>query len=293
MFVATIRTEYRFVPVSPVLRFTGVSDLDEYRESLQNPSCTVVHYVQPAGELDGASAEAPELVDLTVDGVPRPIRRMARTRAQVYAASIGDVAMRGDRSVAIAYTHRLLVQQHGHLLHLDISRPTKRLRVQFAYGGSGIRYVSVLDYIAGSTQARLSRLPASEPTPNIALGFDGWVLPKAGERDAPCGPGDATGEGVRQDLAFPPPRCPSSSAVVSSPPGSRPRALASQPRRNERHPPGLGGPSGITPKPGYLGGTVWKVPPNAVIPAPFATAGVPGNLASRTNRYSGCPWKVT
>jgi hypothetical protein len=202
MFVATIRTEYRFVPVSPVLRFTGVSDLDEYRESLQNPSCTVVHYVQPAGELDGASAEAFELVDLTVDGVPRPIRRMARTRAQVYAASIGDVAMRGDRSVAIAYTHRLLVQQHGHLLHLDISRPTKRLRVQFAYGGSGIRYVSVLDYIAGSTQARLSRLPASEPTPNIALGFDGWVLPKAGERDTPCSPGDATGEGVRQDLAF-------------------------------------------------------------------------------------------
>jgi hypothetical protein len=178
MFVATIRTEYRFVPVSPVLRFTGVSDLDEYRESLQNPSCTVVHYVQPAGELDGASAEAPELVDLTVDGVPRPIRRMARTRAQVYAASIGDVAMRGDRSVAIAYTHRLLVQQHGHLLHLDISRPTKRLRVQFAHGGSGIRYVSVLDYIAGSTQARLSRLPASEPTPNIALGFDGWVFPR-------------------------------------------------------------------------------------------------------------------
>jgi len=34
------------------------------------------------------------------------------------------------------------------------------------------------------------------------VGFDGWALPKAGERDTPCGPGEATGEGVRQDLAF-------------------------------------------------------------------------------------------
>jgi hypothetical protein len=38
MFVATIRTEYRLLPLSPVLRFTCVSDLDEYRESLQDPS---------------------------------------------------------------------------------------------------------------------------------------------------------------------------------------------------------------------------------------------------------------
>ena len=40
--------------------------------------------------------------------------------------------------------------------------------------------MNVLDYIAGSNQTRLSRLPASGPTPSVALGFDGWVLPKAG-----------------------------------------------------------------------------------------------------------------
>jgi hypothetical protein len=88
--------------------------------------------------------------------------------------------MTGDRRVAISYTHRLLVQQHGHLLHLDITRPAKGLKVHFAYGGCGIRHVNVVDYIAGSKQTRLSRLPASGPTPSIALGFDGWVLPKAG-----------------------------------------------------------------------------------------------------------------
>ena len=69
---------------------------------------------------------------------------------------------------------------HKHLFHLDFSRPTKDVRVHFAYGGCGIRYVNVLDYIASSRDAGLSRLPASAPTPSIALRFDGWVLPKAG-----------------------------------------------------------------------------------------------------------------
>jgi hypothetical protein len=65
-------------------------------------------------------------------------------------------------------------------LELDISRPTKGLRVQLAYGGCGIRRVNVADYIASSRQPGLSRLPASAPTPSIALRFDGWMLPKAG-----------------------------------------------------------------------------------------------------------------
>lgn len=47
MFVVTIRTEYRVVPVGPVLRFACVSDLDEYRELLQDPTCTLAHYFQP------------------------------------------------------------------------------------------------------------------------------------------------------------------------------------------------------------------------------------------------------
>jgi hypothetical protein len=72
------------------------------------------------------------------------------------------------------------VQQHSHLLHLDIGKPTKDLRVQFAYGDCGIRHVNVVHYIASSRQPGLSRLPASEPTPSIALRFDGWILPQAG-----------------------------------------------------------------------------------------------------------------
>jgi hypothetical protein len=52
-----------------------------------------------------------------------------------------------------------LVQQQGHLLHLDISRPTKGLRVQLAYGGCDIRHVNIVDHVAGSRQPGLTRLP--------------------------------------------------------------------------------------------------------------------------------------
>ena len=180
MFVATIRTEYRVWPVTPVMRFACVSDLEEYRQLLQDPSCSVVHYFEPIGALDGASADAFHLVELTVDGRPRPVRRTARSGTQVFTAGLGEESTTAGRTLAISYTYRVVVQQHGHLLHLDISRPTKALKVQFAYGGCGIRHVNVVDYIASSRRARLSRLPAAGPTPSIALGFDGWILPKAG-----------------------------------------------------------------------------------------------------------------
>lgn len=99
---------------------------------------------------------------------------------QVFTVSLASDLMAEQRMVTIAYAYRVLVQQYGHLFHLDFSKPTKNARVHFAHGNCGIHHVSLLDYIASSTQPGLSRLPASEPTPSIALRLDGWTLPKAG-----------------------------------------------------------------------------------------------------------------
>jgi hypothetical protein len=142
----------------------------------------VVHYFEliRTPDLDAASAQAFALVDLTIDGRPRAVRRTTRLGAQIYTASIGGEATTADKAVTVAFTYRALVQQNGHLFHLDFSRRTKDVRVHFAYGGCGIRHVNVLDYIASSRDASPSRLPAAGPTPSIALRFDSWVLPKAG-----------------------------------------------------------------------------------------------------------------
>jgi hypothetical protein len=147
MFVATMRTEYRITWASSVMRFACVSDLDEYRELLQDPSCTLVHYFQPVEELElhGGSERAFQFVELTVDGWHRPARRTTRAGAQVFTVSLGSDTAIAGRMLAISYTYRVLIQRQSHLLELDISRPTKGLRVQLAYGGCGIRRVNVAD----------------------------------------------------------------------------------------------------------------------------------------------------
>ena len=66
--------------------------------------------------------------------------------------SLGDETAIAGRTLAISYTYRVLIQQQGHLLHYDISRPTKGLRIELAYGGCDIRRINVVDYIASSRQ---------------------------------------------------------------------------------------------------------------------------------------------
>ncbi|MEU5428239.1 hypothetical protein AB0H73_21945 [Streptomyces olivoreticuli] len=181
MFVATIRWEYRTVPSSSVLRFACVSDLTEYRELLHDPAFTIAWYFEPIAGLDGASPDAFELVQVTVDGKQRPARRTSKRGSQTFTANLGDNVVADQREVTIAYTYRTLVQQNGHLIHLDLARPTKGFKAELRYGDAGIRNVNVLDYIAGAEQPRITRLPASDPAPSIEVSFDGgWIFPKGG-----------------------------------------------------------------------------------------------------------------
>lgn len=178
MFVATVRWEYRVVPTSPLMRFSCVSDHDEYRDLLRDPSTTQAWYFEPIAGLTAASDDVFELVQFTVDGKTRSVRRTKRKDAQTFTASIGTEKTK--KEVAIAFTYRVLVQQHGHLLSLSIRAPTKGLKVEFWYGGCGFRYVNVLDFIASAQRPRITRTAASAPTPSIEVGFDGWAFPKAG-----------------------------------------------------------------------------------------------------------------
>jgi hypothetical protein len=79
--------------------------------------------------------------------------------------------MTAKQAVTLAYTYRVLIQRHGHLLHLDVTQPTKGLHSEFWYGDCGIRYANVLDYIGGAQQPRISQVPASgqRRTPRSAM----------------------------------------------------------------------------------------------------------------------------
>ncbi|WP_284747724.1 hypothetical protein [Amycolatopsis sp. RTGN1] len=97
----------------------------------------------------------------------------------MYTVALGKTATTGNE-VTISYTYRILVQRHGHLLYLDLPRPTKGLHVQLNYGQAGIRYVNVLDYFASPGASRVELSSEAAPTRTIDIGFDGWVFPRAG-----------------------------------------------------------------------------------------------------------------
>lgn len=179
MFVATFRYDYRVSSPANVMRFASVSDLGEYRELQADPGMTEVWYVQPKAGVRGSSPEAFELVEVAVDGRRQKIRRTTRADAQFYSVRLEENGAHGNEAT-VSFTYRGLLQQHGHLLYVDLFKPTKRLTVNLAYGGTGIRYVSVADYIAAAEQPIISRLPASDPSPSVSLTFDGWVMPKSG-----------------------------------------------------------------------------------------------------------------
>jgi hypothetical protein len=106
------------------------------------------------------------LVELTVDGRRRPVRRTTRTGAQVFSASLGEDAEIARRTPTVSYTYRVLIQQQGHLLHLDLSRPTKGLHVELAYGGCAIRHVNVVD------PSGRCGTPETEPGPSGVVAAD-------------------------------------------------------------------------------------------------------------------------
>lgn len=177
MFVATVKTTYRTRPAKPVMHFACVSDMQEYRELDADPS-TWAWYFQPIDGLDGASPDVFQLVQFTIDGHEQPVRRTKRKGAQVFTASLAE--MPKSKDVTISYTYRVLVQQAGHLLFLGITQPTNGIKVSLNYEGSGIRYVSALDFIASDRSATVLRTPTSVPARSVDVSFEGWVFAKSG-----------------------------------------------------------------------------------------------------------------
>lgn len=178
MFVATLRWEYRVRPASPTMRFVSTGDLQEYRELLRDSTVAGQWYFEP-GQLDAGDRNAFEVVQFSVNGTDRPIRRAGRQGGQTYTVSLGRLATIG-REVTFSYTYRALVQQHGHLLYLDVPRPTKGVQVQLTYADAGIRYVNTLDFMASSEQARVQVSPVDVPGKSVTVSFDGWLFPRSG-----------------------------------------------------------------------------------------------------------------
>ncbi|WP_222423214.1 hypothetical protein [Arthrobacter woluwensis] len=180
LFIVTARWEYTFIPSHATQRFACVSDKDEFRELVTDIPATAAWFMTPASGLDASAQDSFELVQYSVDGQERSIRRSARKTGQTYSVNIGEETVRAQLPVTVSFTYRTLTLRAGHMLHFDIDQPTKGLTVSLDYSDTDIAQVKVLDLIASSKHARIQRTPKSVPGRSVSVDFDGWVFPRTG-----------------------------------------------------------------------------------------------------------------
>jgi len=178
--IITVRQEYTVVPASQTRRFASVSNQDEYREMVEDSAANFVWFTNPSSGVDAGSTEAFELVQFSVDGTERPIRRSARKGGQLYSVTLGVPESERERPVTLAFTYRLMPPAHSRWLSIDIDQPTRGLDVELDYSDTSIEQISMLDFIASSQKSVVTKTPPRVPGKTIGLGFDGWLLPKSG-----------------------------------------------------------------------------------------------------------------
>jgi hypothetical protein len=180
LFAVTMRWEYRLVPAYATRRFVCTADDGEFRDLAQDNAGTSVWYFKPKGGLTADDRHAFELLDFTVDGEDRPIRRTAKADSQTYSVSLGQEAMRSSEPVTVAYTYRSVTAVDGHRLRLRFDQPTRSLSLHVDYTDTDLVDVSVLDYIASGERTRVSRSPQGVSERSLTLEFDGWLFPRSG-----------------------------------------------------------------------------------------------------------------
>ena len=181
LFAATVRWDYKTVPSEQERRFVCLSSLSEYQEeSAQRSAATRFWRFRDVDTITAKSREAFELLQFSVDGAARPIRRSLRAHGQTYSAHLGGCGANGAE-VVISYTYRVMIEAHGHLLHIDVDQPSRDLSVELRYDGTGIRHVNVLDYLAaGGQSVRVVRTPGGSSDRAVSVSMSGWTTPPAG-----------------------------------------------------------------------------------------------------------------
>ncbi|MGK2348587.1 hypothetical protein [Actinomyces sp. W5033] len=179
LFTVTVEWEYATIPSGPVRRFACVSDREEYRELLLDLPATSPWLMRPRPGMDAASKDAYELLELTVDGRPQPIRRTARKTGQTYSVNLDAAACSGE-PVRIRQVFRTVTPTWGHRLYLQLPQPARGFSLQIDYTDTNIAELTVTDNVAGGRTVQISHSPAVAAGNVASVDAAGWLLPKSG-----------------------------------------------------------------------------------------------------------------
>ena len=175
----TVEWEYTTVPSSATRRFACVSDQDEYNELRGDIPATSTWFMAPRPGMDARSQESYELLELTVDGRPQPIRRTVQEAGQTYRVQLDDAAQSGE-PVRIRQIFRTSTPAWGHRLFFELPQPARNMSLAVDYTNTPIADIRVSDTVATFQPSQLVRTPEAAVGKVVSLNARGWLLPKTG-----------------------------------------------------------------------------------------------------------------
>lgn len=126
-------------------KFVVVSNRQRYEELVAQRGETSVWYRRPIPGFDVSDPEVFSLEQFTIDSVDVAFQRHADSTSQVYVADLGDEVIRAGKPVVVAFRFRTRTRQQGHVVHIDIDRPTRGLDIEFHYGDAAVAEARMLD----------------------------------------------------------------------------------------------------------------------------------------------------
>ena len=175
----TVEWEYTTVPSGSERRFACVSDRAAYNALRGDIPATSTWFMAPRPGMDARSQESYELLELTVDGRPQPIRRTVQATGQTYRAGLDEDARSGE-PVRIRQVFRTITPQWSHRLYFAVRQPTRGWSLRLDYTDTTIAEVHVSDTMATTLASSIIHSPEAVPGKEITVETSSWLLPQSG-----------------------------------------------------------------------------------------------------------------
>ena len=175
----TVEWEYTTVPSGSERRFACVSDRAAYNALRGDIPATSTWFMAPRPGMDARSQESYELLELTVDGRPQPIRRTVQATDQTYRVDLDEEA-RSGKPVRIRQVFRTITPQWSHRLYFAVAQPTRGWSLRLDYTDTAIAEVQVSDTMATTPASSIVHSPEAVPGKEITVETSSWLLPQSG-----------------------------------------------------------------------------------------------------------------
>lgn len=193
LFDVTVEWEYTTIPSHPIRKFACVSDRDEFNELTSEIPSTLTWFMRRRPGMDASKRECYELLNFTVDGHSRPIRRTGRKTGQTYSVNIGEDVVVAGEAVRVRHVFRTITPQVGHGLFVELPQPAEGLSLSIDYTDTTIDDLAVVNLLSASRRSPVETVPAAANGRVTSISLKGWLLPRAGltftwtlVRDAPA-----------------------------------------------------------------------------------------------------------